>query len=78
MNRRTRESLLWGVVGALSFLVLVQGYELLTEAAVTVGVKAGVALLVGVAAAVGSHLARDRLLAQQPTETESPAENERP
>jgi hypothetical protein len=80
MNRRTRENLLWGVVGALSFLVLVQGYELLTEAAVTVGVKAGVALLVGVAAAVVSHLARDRLVArrQRRAETESPGENESP
>jgi hypothetical protein len=67
MDRRTRGSLLWGVVGALSFLVLVQGYELLTEAAVTVGVKAGVALLVGGGAAVVTHLARDQLLADGPT-----------
>jgi len=74
MEPRTKDSLLWGVVGALSFLVLVQGYELLTEAAVTVGVKLGVALLVGVAAAVVTHLARDWLLTrrEQPTENESP------
>ena len=76
MDRRTRESLLWGLVGALSFLVLVQGYELITEAAVTVGVKASVALLVGGGAAVVTHLARDRLLAQPPAETEPPTENE--
>jgi len=62
MDPHTRESLLWGVVGALSFLVLVQGYELLTDASVTVGVKAGVALLVGGGAALVTHLARDQLL----------------
>ncbi|WP_338741401.1 hypothetical protein [Haloplanus salilacus] len=29
MNARQKSSALWGVVGALSFLVLVQGYRLL-------------------------------------------------
>jgi len=62
MDPRIKETLLWGVVGALSFLVLVQGYELLTDASVTVGVKAGVALLVGGGAALVTHLARDQLL----------------
>jgi hypothetical protein len=66
MDPRTKETLLWGVVGALSFLVLVQGYELLTEATVTVGVKAGVALLVGVVAAATTHAARGRLPGRGP------------
>lgn len=45
-----RASLLWGLVGALSFLVLVQGYELAGGRGVTVGAKVGVAAAVGVAA----------------------------
>ena len=66
MNTRTKESLLWGVVGTLSFLVLIQGYELFTDATITLGVKAGVALLVGGGAAVVTHLARDQLLENEP------------
>jgi len=66
MDSRTKEALLWGVVGTLSFLVLVQGYELLTEASVTVGVKAGVALLVGVVAAATTHVVRGRLPGRGP------------
>lgn len=53
---RRRASLLWGLVGALAFLVLVQGFELLGGQSVTVAVKAGVAVAVGVAAAVSSYL----------------------
>ncbi len=53
---RRRASLLWGLVGALAFLVLVQGFELLGGESVTVAVKAGVAVAVGVAAAVSSYL----------------------
>lgn len=55
-ERRVRASLLWGLVGALAFLVLVQGYELLGGQAVTVGAKAGVAAAVGTAAAGLSYL----------------------
>ncbi|WP_018256919.1 hypothetical protein [Halomicrobium katesii] len=74
MDDRTRESLLWGVVGTLSFLVLVQGYELLAAATVTVGVKAGVALVVGVTTTTVTTVARDRLLdaRRRPAENESP------
>lgn len=53
---RRRASLLWGLVGALAFLVLVQGFELLGGESVTVAVKAGVAVAVGVAAAMSSYL----------------------
>lgn len=51
-----RASLLWGLVGVLAFLVLVQGFELLGGESVTVAVKAGVAVAVGVAAAMSSYL----------------------
>jgi hypothetical protein len=62
-----KASLLWGVVGGLSFLVLVQGYELLTDRAVAVGVKAGVGFAVALVASATTHVTRDRL----------PAKNER-
>jgi hypothetical protein len=58
---RLKSSLLWGVVGGLSFLVLVQGYELLTDRGVAVGVKAGVGFAVALVAAATTHVTRDRL-----------------
>ncbi|WP_415379629.1 hypothetical protein [Halosimplex sp. TS25] len=58
---RTKSSLLWGVVGGLSFLVLVQGYELVADLSVGIGAKLLVALTVAVAAAGLSHVTRDRL-----------------
>ncbi|MFB6150308.1 MAG: hypothetical protein ABEJ40_00735 [Haloarculaceae archaeon] len=58
LSAPVKASLLWGLVGGLSFLVLVQGYELATDRGVTLGVKAGTALLVAVGAAVSTHLAR--------------------
>ncbi|MFB6140979.1 MAG: hypothetical protein ABEJ26_11140 [Halosimplex sp.] len=51
LSPATRSSLLWGVVGGLSFLVLVQGYELLAEVPVGLGAKFGIAALVAVGAA---------------------------
>jgi len=64
----TKSSLLWGVVGGLSFLVLAQGYELLGDLGVGLGPKVAVAVVVAVGAAVATHATRDRL----PTENESP------
>jgi len=61
MHPRTRSSLLWGVVGCLSFLVLLQGYELLAGTRVTLGVKAGVAIAVAVGATALTYVARDHL-----------------
>jgi hypothetical protein len=61
MDPATKASLLWGVVGALSFLVLVQGYELLASQPISATVKVGVALAVGVGATVLTHAARGRL-----------------
>ena len=75
MNPRVKSSLLWGLVGALAFLVLVQGYELLTEGAVAATLKVGVAIAVGVVATVGTHLLRPWLLARldgSEAESESP------
>ena len=58
---RLRASALWGLVGGLSFLVLVQGYDLVAGAGVGGLAKAGVALAVAVVAAAVTHLARPRL-----------------
>lgn len=44
MDPHRKAALLWGIVGGLAFLVLVQGYELATDRAVTVPVKFAVAV----------------------------------
>ena len=61
MEPRTRTSLLWGVVGGLAFLVLLQGYELLADVRVTPAAKFGVASAVLVTATALTYAARDRL-----------------
>ncbi len=48
MNPRVKASLLWGVVGALVFLVLLQGYELVTDYRYSIAVVAGATLVVAV------------------------------
>ena len=60
MNARLTDSLLWGVVGGGAFLVLLQGYEILTGEFADPLVKVGVALAVAAAAAATTHLARGR------------------
>ncbi|MFB6298778.1 MAG: hypothetical protein ABEH65_00780 [Halobacteriales archaeon] len=59
MDRRT--SLLWGLVGGLSFLVLVQAYELLVAVRIGFPIKFGVAAIVVVGAAVLSHVLGPRI-----------------
>jgi methylaspartate ammonia-lyase len=61
MDARRKDSLLWGLVGALAFLVLVQGYELVTDQGVALAVKGGVALAVLAATAAAAHTLRPRL-----------------
>ena len=68
MTPRTKSSILWGLVGALTFLVLVQGYQLVVERlTVGVGPLAGVALGVGALAAAGAYVAEPRLRANERT-----------
>ncbi|WP_363467740.1 hypothetical protein [Halogeometricum borinquense] len=63
MPSRARSAGLWGVVGALAFLVLVQGYRLVGGSlglgiGATVGIAVGIAVVVGIAAyATESRLA---------------------
>ena len=54
---RTKASLLWGAIGALVFLVLVQGYTLLIAAAPAISflTKLAIAVGVGVFGAVSSY-----------------------
>ena len=52
---RRRASLLWGLVGALAFLVLTQGYRLVASPGLDPVVQVGVAVLVGVLAALLSY-----------------------
>lgn len=56
MHPRSKASLLWGVVGLLGFLVLLQGYELWTGYRYDLALKAGVAAGVGVGATGVSYL----------------------
>lgn len=55
-TRAWRPALVWGLVGGLSFLVLLQGYELVTGQRVDLVVKVGVALAVTAGATVLSRL----------------------
>jgi len=57
MRPRLKASVLWGLVGLLGFLVLLQGYELATGYRYALGVKAGVALAVGTGATGVSYAA---------------------
>jgi hypothetical protein len=61
MRPRTKSSLLWGVVGGLAFLVLLQGYELLSGQRVTIAAKAGVTVAVLVGATALTYAAQNRL-----------------
>ena len=64
MNRRTKSSLLWGVVGAMSFVVLAQGYLLLVGALPVGWVgMAVIGLLIAVVVATVSYMVEPRLAA---------------
>jgi hypothetical protein len=59
---RTKASLLWGVTGALVFLVGLQAFRLVTGESVTLEATFGVALLVGVVASVASYVVEGRVV----------------
>ncbi|MFB6310568.1 MAG: hypothetical protein ABEH64_05220 [Salinirussus sp.] len=56
-----REAAGWGVVGALCFLVLALGYQLLTTATIDPPVLAGGTIIVGMAATVTTYLLGQRI-----------------
>ncbi len=58
MNREYKSSLLWGLIGGLSFLVLIQAYHIVTGEFIGIPLMAGVALLVFGLSAVSAQLLR--------------------
>mgnify|MGYP000465865760 CR=1 FL=1 len=64
MTPERRAVVLWGVIGTLAFLVLVQGYELLADRRVDWLVKFVVALGVGTVAAGATRLLQGRVPTQ--------------
>jgi len=65
MKPRTKASLLWGVVGGLAFLVLVQGYELLAGDPISVAAKVGVALAVAAGTTLATYATQPRLFGNE-------------
>ncbi|MDS0475366.1 hypothetical protein [Natrinema sp. 1APR25-10V2] len=63
IDPRLKSALLWGIVGALSFLVLVQGYALAVEPIVSIAGTAALELLIGVGAGIGAYLLEPRFAA---------------
>lgn len=61
VDARTKSTVLWGVVGALAFLVLAQGYLLVSGERVAYTGLFGVAAVVFAAAAATAHVAAGRL-----------------
>ena len=57
VSPRTKASALWGLVGALSFLVLAQGYQLLEGPSVGLLPLLGVGVVVAVAASATAYVA---------------------
>ncbi|RJT04096.1 MULTISPECIES: hypothetical protein [Halococcus] len=56
MRPRTKSGLLWGVIGALGFLVLVQAAELGGGLGIGLTPKLGLAVVVGVVTAATSYV----------------------
>jgi hypothetical protein len=61
MDAVAKSAVLWGLVGALAFLVLHQGYVLLGNTGVGLLPAIGVAVVVGVVATVVSYVAEPRI-----------------
>ncbi|MDL5362739.1 hypothetical protein [Halalkalicoccus sp. NIPERK01] len=57
MHPRVKASLLWGAIGALSFLVLIQGYELLSAERLSFALKFAAGGVVALVAAGSTYLA---------------------
>lgn len=61
MEPRAKASLLWGAIGALTFLVGIQAFRLLTGEGATLLVAVGVALIVGITAAATTYVMEGRV-----------------
>lgn len=58
---RVASALLWGAVGFMAFLVLVQGYALVAPSPVSIAQGVGIAVIVGFAAAICAYLLEHRI-----------------
>jgi hypothetical protein len=67
MDPRLKSSVLWGAVGAMAFLVLVQGYHLVADDFLGIAPMGAGALVVLGATTAAAHTLRPRL-----TQNESP------
>ncbi|NGM68187.1 hypothetical protein G6M89_04035 [Natronolimnobius sp. AArcel1] len=63
LRPRVKSALLWGAVGFMAFLVLVQGYALARGPLVSITQGAGVALLVAAGSAAGAYVLEHRVAA---------------
>ncbi|OVE83981.1 hypothetical protein [Natronolimnobius baerhuensis] len=63
LRPRVKSALLWGAVGFMAFLVLVQGYALVVEPLVSITQGAGIALLVAAGTAAGAYVLEHRIAA---------------
>ena len=63
LDRRVVSALLWGAVGFMAFLVLVQGYALFVGPLLPVTQAALVAVIVGAGTAIGAYLLEHRIAA---------------
>jgi hypothetical protein len=61
MDPRVKSSLLWGLVGGMAFLVLVQGYHLVGDRFLGLGPMTVGAVVVFVATTVSAHALRPRV-----------------
>lgn len=61
MEPRRKSSLLWGLVGVLSFLVLVQAYHLVIDGFLAVPTIVAATIAVGLASAALAHVLRPRI-----------------
>ncbi len=62
MDPRVKSSLLWGLVGAMAFLVLVQGYHLFVDDFLGIAPMAVGAVVVLATATALAHTVRPRLV----------------
>lgn len=62
VNPRLKSSLLWGLVGTLVFLVLVQSWRLTGGPRIDLGVMIGAAAITFAGAALGSYILEEVLV----------------
>ncbi|RQG86989.1 hypothetical protein EA462_15190 [Natrarchaeobius halalkaliphilus] len=63
MNPRLKSALLWGAVGFMAFLVLVQGYALIVEPLVTIVHGTILAVAVAIATTASAYALEHRIAA---------------